>query len=165
MKELKLANSNLVALVDDEDYDRLLPFKWNLNKSLRGIRVVRSMKVRHYWRSPSLASQVMNQLLGYFDHIDRNPLNNQKYNLRSATHQQNCFNTSKKKNCASQYKGVCWHKPTQKWRAKVHKAGKCYDLGYHVYEIDAALAYNAKALELFGEFATLNNVYGLPVCS
>ena len=50
-------------------------------------------------------------------------------------------------------------KPDQKWRAQITiNTGKKIHIGDLVDEIDAALAYNDKALLLFGEFAKLNDI-------
>ena len=57
------------------------------------------------------------------DHIDRNPLNNTRQNLRLATNAQNQHNTGKWATNTSGYKGVFWHKHAQRWKAVI-KIGK-----------------------------------------
>jgi hypothetical protein len=79
-------------------------------------------------------------------------------NLRLATSSQNCANSPKSKNNTSGYKGVTWHKQHKKWYAQISKDRKNYFLGLYFKAEEAALAYNKKALELFGEFAYLNDV-------
>ena len=50
------------------------------------------------------------------DHIDHNPLNNQKSNLRICSRAQNCMNQLPQKiQKSSKYKGVCWDKQMNKW--------------------------------------------------
>jgi hypothetical protein len=61
-------------------------------------------------------------------------------------------------NNTSGYKGVCWRKDRCKWEVKLRYQRKCYYLGYFISKLEAALAYNKKALELAGEFAWLNPV-------
>jgi hypothetical protein len=90
------------------------------------------------------------------DHVDRNPLNNQKINLRFADRQENNRNRNKVEGCSSGYKGVNWVKSRRKWVAKIYHNGTQYHLGYFKIEKDAALIYDLKAKELFGEFASLN---------
>ena len=90
------------------------------------------------------------------DHIDGNPLNNQKSNLRNATKSQNGMNRKSNRNSSSKYKGISWNKQNKKWRGEIQKNKKRYGLGYFKSEIEAARAYNKKALELFGEYARLN---------
>ena len=97
-------------------------------------------------------------ILGFkgIDHIDGNGLNNQRNNLRKATHQENMMNRQSNKNSSSQFKGVHWYERTNKWQARITFNQKRISLGYFTSEIDAAKTYNKKALELFGEFAKLN---------
>ena len=92
------------------------------------------------------------------DHIDRNKLNNQITNLRWVTQQQNNMNSTIRAGTSSQYKGVAYHKTKSKWYAYIRFDRKLLHLGHFANEEDAARAYNAKAIELFGEFANLNPV-------
>jgi len=46
----------------------------------------------------------------------------------------------------------------EKWRAQIWHNGRHHYLGLFASEDAAARAYNAKARELFGEFAYLNEV-------
>ena len=83
-------------------------------------------------------------------------LNNQRYNLRKATPQENMMNRQKHKNSSSRFKGVHWYKPANKWMTQIRFNNKHIHLGCFTSETEAALAYNQKAKELFGEFAKLN---------
>jgi hypothetical protein len=58
----------------------------------------------------------------------------------------------------SQHRGVIFDKSRGKWRAEAKKDGKKYFAGRYETEKEAALAYNKKAIELFGDKAVLNNV-------
>lgn len=89
------------------------------------------------------------------DHIDRNKLNNTIDNLRPATIQQNSWNTNSRKNSSSKYLGVTL-RPSGNWVAQIRLPDKNLRLGTFVCEQEAALAYNAKAYEIYGEFANLN---------
>ena len=92
------------------------------------------------------------------DHKDRVRSNNTLDNLREATQQENMFNRPPSASKSSGYKGVAFHKHTQKWRATIIKDNKAFYLGYFHSEIDAAKAYNKRAKDLFGEFAYINVV-------
>jgi hypothetical protein len=85
---------------------------------------------------------------GDIDHINRNPLDNRKANLRIATPSQNNANqdTSRK------YKGAYKNAKGTTWSAKL--CGK--HLGNFSTELDAAKAYDAAAIQKYGEFAKLN---------
>lgn len=96
------------------------------------------------------------------DHIDRNRTNNSLGNLRIATPAQNVQNQTKwLKKCRSKYKGVCWAAYTNRWRAYIKTNGKMISLGYWASEEDAALEYNKKAKELFGDYACFNVIEGI----
>ena len=90
------------------------------------------------------------------DHQDRNCLNNHLSNLRWCTQKENLQNMSKRKNTSSVYKGVCFDKKANKWRARIKHNDQRINLGYYVDESEAARAYDRKAIELFGVFAKLN---------
>lgn len=91
---------------------------------------------------------------GYeIDHINGVKDNNQIENLRLATKSQNQWNSCKQKNNTSGFKGVYWHKLSQKWSACIQVFGKLKHLGLFLTKEDA---YNArKNAEKFyhGEFA------------
>jgi len=89
------------------------------------------------------------------DHIDNERTNNRADNLRWCTNQENCFNF-KKKEGSSSYKGVMWDKARKKWTAKIKHNYIGVFLGRFDTEEEAGRAYDAKARELFGEFAKLN---------
>lgn len=91
------------------------------------------------------------------DHIDGNPLNNRKSNLRVATTSQNGCNRDKMSNNKSGYKGVCWHKKSQRFRATICINQNRMHIGQFRTALEAARAYNERAKELHGEFARLNN--------
>jgi hypothetical protein len=58
-------------------------------------------------------------------------------------------------------KGCSWCASKQKWRAQIAKDYKNYPLGFFEDKFDAARAYDAKAIELFGPDARTNASLGL----
>jgi|ERR1700719_2133600 len=153
MKELKIKNSELVALVDDEDYDRLSVYSWEVN--IKSKRVSRKFSRKRKTIHISLAQEIMHQRAVMFDYKNRDSLNNQKYNLRQASYSQNMMNRDKYSG-VSKYKGVTWFKRDSKWKAQININGKYIYLGLFKDESKAAKTYNNKAVELFKEFAVLN---------
>lgn len=62
---------------------------------------------------------------GYFiEHLDGDTLNNRKRNLRIISSWQKSLKREGRNNFSSGVKGVSWHKPTGKWRARIKKDGK-----------------------------------------
>ena len=94
----------------------------------------------------------------FVDHIDRDPKNNSLSNLRWVTSQGNNMNRTKINNTSSLYKGVCWDKRAKKWKSQIRIDGKKVHIRYFLDEVEAAQAYNEKAIEHFGEFASINNI-------
>ena len=89
------------------------------------------------------------------DHKDENKLNNQRYNLRLATHSQNMINKKIRKDNTSGYKGV--HITSGKYiLAHIRTGGKQIHLGSFIDIVSAAHAYDDAAKKYYGEFARLN---------
>lgn len=97
---------------------------------------------------------------GYIDHVNRDKLDNRISNLRECDYSENTINQGKRITNKSGYKGVSsdgW----VGWRADVWKNRKQYYLGRFDCKIEAAKAYDEKAIELHGEFAATNKSLGL----
>jgi hypothetical protein len=90
------------------------------------------------------------------DHINHKKADNCIDNLRGCTHRQNNANQKIRSTNTSGYKGV--HKVGSKWACQIRVEGKKHWLGYFFCKHEAARAYNEKSLELYGEFAYLNEV-------
>jgi hypothetical protein len=148
MKIIKLTQGKL-AIVDDEDYVRLSKHKWQFNKgyAVRSVKVGGKSVKEHMHR---VVLRVRDSSL--VDHINRNPLDNRKCNLRLATHKQNSINSYNPRG-ASGYKGVSKYN-CSKWQVYV---GSRY-IGLFSNKEDAAVAYNSAAKEVYGKFAALNNL-------
>ena len=162
MKEIKLSklgknrNLNLVALVDDDDYEWLNKFNWcatgvngkyyATKRSKRGEKRVLMHRLILGLTDPKILS----------DHEDRNGLNNQRNNLRICTRSQN--NANRTPIGSSKYLGVFYQpmSTNRPWYARIVKDKKKKYLGSFSTEREAALIYNKAAIELHGEFANLN---------
>jgi hypothetical protein len=86
----------------------------------------------------------------YIDHIDGNGINNQRLNLRLATHAENLRNQRIGKNNTSGFKGVT--KSRSKWRAGIRANYIKYNLGCFDTPEAAHAAYVAASAVLHGEF-------------
>ena len=151
MKQIPLTQSK-VTLVEDGDFEFLSQYRWYANL----------VYDKWYARTSMGTGKIyMHQLLlraTEVDHINGDSLDNRRSNLRSATRSQNAANRAKAGGMTSQYKGVSWDKANQKWRSTIMVDYKQVSLGRFESEHDAALAYNIKAFELYGEFAVLNEI-------
>ncbi len=153
MKQVFL-NRGFIALVDDEDFERVSAFKWT-------VRVKKTANFTRYYAKRNTASG--NLMLHHFilgtedrvDHKDNNGLNNQKYNLRPATASQNNVNSRRSSSGASRYRGVFLN-PNGTWRSRIRTPNGRVELGSFKDEEDAATAYNLAAEEHHGEFAIFN---------
>jgi hypothetical protein len=86
------------------------------------------------------------------DHIDTIKTNNLISNLRLATRQQNCANRNKPVTNKSGYKGVSFHKKSQKWVAQISVEGKRNTIGYFDSPEEANDAYQEVSKLIYGEF-------------
>jgi hypothetical protein len=154
-----------VALIDDEDWPLVAPHLWWVlefeRKGRRAGPYAYSKLIRD---DGSQVPLYMHKLItGYpmTDHIDHDGLNNQRSNLRPATRSQNQQNRRSRTGTSS-FKGVHWVTAARRWRAAICINGTTRHLGHFASEEEAALAYNAAALQAFGAYACLNPVGGGP---
>lgn len=89
----------------------------------------------------------------FIDHIDGNPGNNKIGNLRAATKNQNEYNTGKRKNNTSGFKGVSWHSQKNKWRATIFINSRQMTLGLFETPEEAFDAYCRASKKFHGEFS------------
>lgn len=155
-KEIPLTKGK-IAIVDAEDFEWLNKYSWYYEDNGYACR---RKTFGHY---DSAKVYMHREILGYVppvkvaDHINGNRLDNRRDNLRKVTQSKNAINSPPRKG-TSKYKGVHWNKGYGRWVAKIEKEGAYYYLGQFDCEINAAIAYNKKARELFGEYAYLNKV-------
>jgi hypothetical protein len=147
MKEIPLTQGK-IALVDDEDYDRVMQYKW----CYEGYAVRRQGTGKQ--KLSNFIVEMPNSVM--LDHKDRNPLNYQRSNLRQCTRFQNAQNSTKPVG-PSNYRGVSRHK--SRWQVRIQVNSKCRFLGYFNDPVIAAQVYDEAAKELHGEFAVLNFPY------
>jgi AP2 domain len=153
MKELPLGHK-MYALIDDEDVGRCLQFSWFIARKTNTNYARTKFRKSDGGGSIMLHNFIMEAYNGeQYDHIDKNGLNNQKSNLRRCTQSLNRA-SALSPGSSSGYRGVRFRRGA--WEVELNTKVKGYYLGRFDNVIDAARAYDRKALELFGEFATLN---------
>lgn len=161
MKEIKLTQGK-VALVDDEDFDRLSPYKWHLKK-----------RENYFYAATSRGRIVMHRFIMqvndpsiFIDHVNHNGLDNRRDNLRVCSNQENQWNRGSNKGTSSKYVGVSKVIMKKKghiytyWVAYIKENNKPKHLGYFPFtpegEIRAATRRDDAAKNLYGAFAHLN---------
>lgn len=174
---------NHTVLVDEEDWDKVKNHTWRLfydtvRDRLSSVRtnVIREPRERRalaYRDGPNRPPtrrgfkerevRIHNLILDrppregklVVDHINGNVLDNRKCNLRVCTHAENMRNiTKRRKGNTSGYTGVS--KCGKRWAASIGDRGKTIYLGSFGNKEEAARARDLKAIELHGEFASLN---------
>jgi len=101
--------------------------------------------------------------IGDTDHINRNRSDNRIENLREVTRSENNVNSKIRKNNTSGYRGVSWSERDKHYHAYINKDGRRINIGYFRDSKEAAIAYDEKAKDIYGEKAELN--FGEDKCS
>jgi len=148
-----------VAIVDEADHEWLSQWKWCATTRGRNGELV---AIRNVWERGQHSMILMHRALldapegMLVDHINHDPLDNRRSNLRLCTQTENLANQRKTRG-SSAFKGVYWDRSRQAWAAQIGRHGTPGAfLGRFASELDAAEAYDAAAAERWGEFALLN---------
>lgn len=143
-------NTNTPFYVDFEDFEKIKPYCWLSDK--QGYLIMqknhKQAKMHRFIMQPP-----ENMVI---DHIDGNPANNRRGNLRVCTQQQNMMNSRFKSNKSCGIQGVSWDKARKKWVAQIALNKKHYHLGRYSLIEDAIKARKEAEIRLFGEFAPID---------
>jgi hypothetical protein len=144
------------AIVDAADYEWLNQWKWRVHGGY-AMRYEKHKKI-------FMHRQIMQAPKGMLvDHMDGNPRNNYRSNLRICTPGENARNGTKQTGTSSRFKGVCLRRRIGKWCAMIRFEGRRIYLGCFDDEVEAARAYDRAAVERFGVFARPNFPEDWPV--
>ena len=117
----------MFATVDDEDYELVANHKWYCLANGYGARDIWLGKGKK--KTVYLHRVILNAQDGeYVDHANRNKLDNRRSNLRICSQVENAWNSKRRKDNNSGYKGVSWDKSRNKWMVRI-KMGSAYKFG------------------------------------
>jgi len=152
-KEIPLTKGKM-AIVDDDDFERVSKRSWYYHPNGYAINIERVMghKKTVYMHRFIIGDIGRLQV----DHQNGNKLDNRKSNLRPCTVNENQANSGKRKKNTSGYCGVSRQGGTKEWYAKIGFNKNTIWLGSYDTPDAAARAYDAAARVAFGEFAKLN---------
>lgn len=153
------SNTNKEFYVDIEDFDVVKDYCWFEHHPSRSCPSFTTLVANIPGSSKKVTK--MHILLGckWYDHADGNELNNRRYNLRPATHQENMRNIRLQKNNSSGVTGISIHKQTGKWRARIMVDYKEINLGLFDNKEDAIKARLQAEIKYFGEFAPQQHLF------
>ena len=148
-------NTNREFYFDLEDYGKIKDYCWSECIDTNGYHYVCT------WDSNLEKIIKMSHLIigKNYDHINRNPMDNRKLNLRFATHSENMKNRKRFKNNTSGITGVYFHKNKFKWEARISNNGKVTCLGSFNNKDEAIRARLKAELEYYGEFAPQRHLF------
>ena len=114
--------------IDNDDLEKCSKLTWHYakNKDSKYIQTRikgKMIKLHRYIMNMNNSNLVV-------DHINRNPLDNRKSNLRICSYKENSFNKSIRVDNTSGIPGVSFHKTNKKWRAKIKYNNLTIHLGY-----------------------------------
>jgi hypothetical protein len=160
--ELVNLSKGKFAIIDIEESDLVNQYKWCINDKQNNNYAIATKvidNIRHSKRMHRVIMRVTDPSI-IIDHINHNGLDNRKSNLRRCTFAENVKHTSSRIGSNSAFLGVSFKKQRtfKMYVAQIQCDKKKFHIGYFDTDIEAALAYNKRAKELFGEFANLNQI-------
>ena len=143
------------ALVDEGDFESLSRFTWGVAKSKENLIYALSRRAGGYMHRVLLKADKTQQV----DHIDGNPLNNRRSNLRFCNHSQNGQNKKRSRTpgASSVFKGVSLDRNGRRWVFCIGpKRTPLVRRGGFETAAEAARGYDEVARRVYREFARVN---------
>lgn len=137
---------------DKEDFNLISKYTWTNTKdgyAITTVHVSPNEKYGLYMHKLIMENSDIYQI----DHIDGNPRNNQKYNLRPALIQENSMNHKIHSNNTSGTSGVFYSNTSNKWVAKIGYKMKSITLGYYNTKEEAVQARKDAEEKYYGDWS------------
>ncbi len=156
--------TTMEALIDSDQIEKVGRYRWGVMRGKHGaFYVIANLPHKDGCGGQILLHRlVMDAATGALvDHIDHNPLNNTRANLRLASNGQNMQNlTRATKRSASGVLNVYWYKAYQKWEAGITVNHKRVKLGYFkdIRDAEAAVKRARAALMPYSQEAMARQV-------
>jgi len=150
------------TIVDPEDYKRVMEYHptWHARYAKSNQKFYAYCSRRRDGNRDRRVIGLHNLVSGYdyVDHINGDPLDNRRNNLRESNNRLNQVNRRKSSwaGCTSRFKGVRWNRERNCWTVIIWPNGIQTYVGSYHDEIEAAHAYDTAALNYYGEYARLN---------
>ena len=141
---------------DMDDYQTIKDYCWYENFDRKNN--YRRLVTRHLGINKVVKMSFVLKCSNY-DHIDRNPLNNRRHNLRPATSMENSQNHSLRMDNTSGVIGVSFNKTSNKWQANITVNKKLIYLGVYADKTEAIKTRLNAEKQYFGEFAPQQHLY------
>ena len=106
-----------ICLIDNEDYETISLYRWTIKKDEQGNFRVRCTSSEYRGKDLHLLLFSYDTKQFVVDHINRNPLDNRKKNLRITTHSINSTNAKARSNSKTNIRGV-YYRPERKGISK-----------------------------------------------
>lgn len=159
--EIALQNGRGVTVIDSADRGLVEQFKWWIKRGPRAIYA--TTRCARSGFSTSLHRHISGLLPNdpmMVDHINGDGLDNRRSNLRVCSRADNAHNSRFRRISCAGYRGVDMH--GRRYRAKIMADRIYFTIGIFDDALTAAAVYDAAAILLHGEFATINGVTAPP---
>jgi hypothetical protein len=139
-------NVKLKCMVDAEDLPKILKYKWCARHLDYVCTTIDGKKTTMHRMIMNCPDDLV------VDHINRNPLDNRKENLRICTQGENSRNKSRVGLGKNSRMGVSYRSDREKWRAYITVDDKQISLGNFLTEDEAIHARELAEIKYFGKF-------------